>query len=411
MRFIHFIEKISVGGLPKYVLKLCDELEVLNHKSLILHSTNENTNSYTNNKIQVVYLEGLDTTNCVNEAKLIDSLGKILRDYKPDILFIHLMTNHVALRFVLDSNIPTLRMFHEYRSLCLRNARQRWPADRCSRPLDWKCFFYGCCLGNPLPGKRFPRLSSLRDKLIEKNMYKEIDLAVVFSQHMKFVLLQNGFCEAKIVVLPYFASLADFPKSDNKLSNLIQSNVKKKHNLVFCGQIIKSKGLQILIKCMPLLKTDCNLTIIGSGNYEEKIQELVKKMNLEDIVEFKGWLNDSEIYNAYDSSDIAIVPSIWDEPFGIVGIDAMASGKAVIAFDVGGISDWLDHGKTGYLVKKIHPEDLASAIDLILADSSNLQKMCYEAKDRAFEYYTKGTHIKNLLNSIYKLLPNESCPA
>ena len=67
-------------------------------------------------------------------------------------------------------------------------------------------------------------------------------------------------------------------------------------------------------------------------------------------VTFAGWLNGAALEAAFDDASVVVVPSRWPEPFGIVGIEAMAHRRPVVAFRVGGIPDWLDDGTSGFAI-------------------------------------------------------------
>ena len=73
-------------------------------------------------------------------------------------------------------------------------------------------------------------------------------------------------------------------------------------------------------------------------------------MGLENNVTFIGHVDSSSIVNVFQSADITVVPSVWEEQFGMIGPESMACGTPVIGSDVGGIPEWLIDGKTGYLV-------------------------------------------------------------
>ena len=99
---------------------------------------------------------------------------------------------------------------------------------------------------------------------------------------------------------------------------------------------------------------------------------------------------------------MVVVPSTWPEPFGMVGIEAMAYGKPVIAFDVGGISEWLKDGETGFLVKLRDEVALAETLNLLLGDHSLAIRMGSKGREAVEKRFTPETHVDELLGRFQK---------
>jgi glycosyltransferase involved in cell wall biosynthesis len=115
-----------------------------------------------------------------------------------------------------------------------------------------------------------------------------------------------------------------------------------------------------------------------------------------------GWMSTQEIAAHLRAVSVAIVPSIWPEAFGIVGIEAMMCSKPVIAFDTGGISDWLKDGKNGYLVPVKNTALLAEKIDALLRDPQTAAKMGAEGRRFVTSNFSKQQHFERLLSVFEK---------
>jgi glycosyltransferase involved in cell wall biosynthesis len=120
-----------------------------------------------------------------------------------------------------------------------------------------------------------------------------------------------------------------------------------------------------------LQSSDVNLNLIGEGYYQPTIMKKMKKYkgNLKNIHLTSQWLSYQNMIAEVSLSDIVVVPSVYPEPFGLIGLDAMSLAKPVIGTRVGGIPEWLKDGSTGILVDPHNPRILAAAIDKLLADS------------------------------------------
>jgi len=105
-------------------------------------------------------------------------------------------------------------------------------------------------------------------------------------------------------------------------------------------------------------------------------------------IHYMGWLPPSRMHEFYEAIDICVVPSIWQEPFGLVAVEAMASGRPVIATDVGGLGSIVDHGVTGLIVQPGSILQLAAAIETLITDTSLRHRMGQAAAQVAREKYS-----------------------
>ena len=94
-------------------------------------------------------------------------------------------------------------------------------------------------------------------------------------------------------------------------------------------------------------------------------------------------------------STIIIVPSIYGEPFGLVGVEAFSVGRPVIASRVGGIPEWLDDGKTGFLVDPGNPEQISEKVIKLFSDKKLLEEMGKNAHKKA-EQFSIDKHTKKI---------------
>jgi phosphatidylinositol alpha-mannosyltransferase len=141
-------------------------------------------------------------------------------------------------------------------------------------------------------------------------------------------------------------------------------------NLLFVGRHEPRKGLLELLKAFRILRRsgyDCRLLIVGSGPQEREARRYVATRRLNDV-EFLGRVSDDEKAQLYRTADVYVSPATGRESFGIVLLEAMASGTAIVCSDIHGYKGVVRRGEQGLLVPPRDPAALATALARLLAD-------------------------------------------
>ena len=178
-----------------------------------------------------------------------------------------------------------------------------------------------------------------------------------------------------------------------KYSKLIEGN-----NLLYMGRLSKEKGIEYLLKAMIDITKKIptvHLNITGGGPEKENLEELIKKYKLEKNVSFIGQIPNKEIERYYKISNILIVPSICEEVFPLVGIEAMSVGRPVIASRVGGIPEWLNDGETGFLVDPGNSAQITEKVIKLFSNRRLMEKMGENGRKKAEQFDIKK-HIKEI---------------
>ncbi len=191
--------------------------------------------------------------------------------------------------------------------------------------------------------------------LFEKKMYKNADKIIAVSEDTKKALIDYyKIPKSKITVIPNGVDFGRFRK--------IKEIKKISNSLLFVGRLDKRKGIDFLIKTIPLVKKEISnikLFVIGKGKLRKKLEKFVKKNQLENNVEFLGFVPDEELPRWYNKCKITIVPSIF-EGFGLTVLESLACGTPVIGTKTDGIRSIIEdkkflveYGNKKRLVRKI----------------------------------------------------------
>jgi glycosyltransferase involved in cell wall biosynthesis len=182
------------------------------------------------------------------------------------------------------------------------------------------------------------------------------------------------------------------------------------------GKFIPRKGIEYLIKAMDILINRNNyqnlyLRIGGRGPLKEKYEQLIQKYQLQEYIEFTGYIPDEDIPSYYTEADMFVLPSIIDEKgdtegLGVVFLEANACKTPVIGSCVGGIRDVIVNGENGYFVEEKSPEDISRKIELLENDKQLREKLGEKGRERVNKYFNWDSIAKKIIK-IYKNLKNE----
>jgi glycosyltransferase involved in cell wall biosynthesis len=217
-------------------------------------------------------------------------------------------------------------------------------------------------------------------KVIARRSLEIADAIIALTPHEKNILQSYYQIPAKkIAVIPNGINLKDFLKSPMK--NEFKKRFNLKENVIlFVGAIRKEKGLLKLIHAIPGIINEfpqTSFVLIGKDwGFKKYLQQEGKRLGIEHHIHFLGVVNTSLLRESLRACDIFVNPSKY-ESFGISLLEAMASGKPIIATNVGGIPYIVRNGKNGIIVKQGDHEALAEAIKKLLS-SSELQKQMGE---------------------------------
>jgi len=169
---------------------------------------------------------------------------------------------------------------------------------------------------------------------------------------------------------------------------------------VICvASLIREKGIDDLLVAILKLKDSIpflHLTLVGSGNEWHLFDEFVKNKNMGKYVTFLGLRND--VPTLLNNSDVAVIPSRWAEAFGFTVIEAMAVGLPVIATAVGGIPEIVKHEKTGLLVQKERPDEIAEALLRLYRDKTLRVSLGLNARLSVKSYFNVQRVFEQQLN-------------
>ncbi|RLF42750.1 MAG: glycosyltransferase family 1 protein, partial [Thermoplasmata archaeon] len=182
------------------------------------------------------------------------------------------------------------------------------------------------------------------------------------------------FTDVPVIVIPNGVDTYKFRNIDKRMARK-QMSFGDEPFFLYVGRLVSKKGLfTLLLAFKSVLKEvpEAKLRFAGKGKLKTVLSSFAKALGIDENVEFLGYVQDNLLNPLFSSADIFVLPSAFGESFGIVILEAMASGTPVIGTKVGGIEEILSNGN-GILVPPSDPSALADAM-LSLLNDSDLQK-------------------------------------
>lgn len=394
MRIVLAVEVLAIGGLPNYVLALARLLAADGCDVVVAHGNEPLPAHLEYLGLAMMHLPGLDGS--AGAAAVEDATARLLA-WAPDVVHIHLCSNVGMLERLVASGLPLVRTFHDLTSMCLRRGRRRWPGDRCQRALHWSCAAWGCMVSPPGQGTLWPRFANLPRKLAERDQYRMFHAAIACSGFMARTLATNGFAPNRVHVVPNFTSFEEDATADEAPAKRPGVPGRDRpFELLFSGQAVTGKGLEILVSALAGIEQDWRLTVLSEGPRLAMAQTLARQFGISDRIRFLGWIRQAETRQHYLDADLLVIPSIIDEVLPLVGIEAMSLGTALVGFAVGGISDYLHDGETGILVNDVSEAGLRAGLRRALADPDTVRAWAQAGRRHVANNYARKTHLQAL---------------
>ena len=383
MKVLYVHERFgALAGAEANVYITATELKRRGHEIGILHgeTTNKGESDWRETFQQRFALYAKDNRTKVRTA---------LATFQPDVVYVHKMAQLDVIETLVESGVPLIRMVHDHDIYCMRSYKYHYFSRKiCTRAAGPHCIFpCGGFISRNRNGGFPIAINSYSEKLKEIALNRQFDRMVVVTTYMRDELLRNLFNPRKIEIHPPVPRMSD-PS--------LRSTFSDRNLILFAGQIIRGKGVDVLLRALALVKTPFQCIILGDGSHRKTCEKLCKKLGLNDRVKFGGFVPQKELKNFYRECTLFAISSVWPEPFATVGVEVMRFGIPVVAFDAGGIKDWLIDGHNGYLVELGDLKKYAESIERLLNDKALARKMGEQGRTLVNERYDFDRYIEDL---------------
>lgn len=375
-----------IGGTEKYLQALIPGLIQRGHQAALLHEE-----PFDPSRESITPSDHPVPAYCLAEEGLISALRSV-SEWKPDVVYNQGLQASDLEGALIDA-YPTVLFAHGYYGTCATGHKcHAFPGYQpCTRRFGPACLVlhYPRRCGGLHPGRAWQiyRVQSQRNARL-----KDFESILVASHHMRTEYLRHGVSPDRICIAP-------LPLADNEVELPPFHPRPPGGRILLMGRLTKAKGgrhlIQAVARASQKLGQALTLTVAGDGPERARLEDDARRFQV--AAEFVGWIDAGRKTEVLGETDLLAVPSLWPEPFGLVGIEAGVFGVPAVGYAVGGIPDWLIPGQTGELAPGDPPTvgGLADAIVRALENPEHHADLQRGARQLA-RRFTLDAHLTKL---------------
>jgi len=316
------------------------------------------------------------------------ALARELREFRPDIVQIVMFLSQLSPSILPAlARVPTVYMINTYRAVCPTGLRWRPGSGVCTLDAGGDCQGTGCVSRAGLPFRRLQLALLARWR-------RSIDRCVAPSEVMADLLGRHGWPCSDIV--PH--AVPDHVRTESTADAPLAA---------FAGRLVPEKGVEWLLDAFAAAVRrvpDASLVIVGEGPSRAGLEARARTLRITDRVIFMGQLPRRESQHLLERAWVQVVPSLWAEPFGLVAAEALMRATPVIASDVGGPREIVEHGRTGWVVPTGDISALSDTLVAALSDRDRTRMLGHTGRIAARERFDENLWISRYLAIYSELL-------
>lgn len=248
---------------------------------------------------------------------------------------------------------------------------------------------------------------------VERWMARRADQVIVCSYYMRgHVADIFDIDERRVAVIPNGVDPSELrPTGDLQA---LRSEFARPHErlVLLVGRLVYEKGFQLALEALPSVIErvgDVRFLVAGSGTHEAELKAQAELLGLGEHGTFLGWIGDDVLHSLYRIADLCVVPSIY-EPFGLVALEAMASGCPCIVADTGGLREVVPGGeRVGLRFDGGDAEHLGVMIERLLVDGALRDRLVTQASEHVlrFDWDDIAARTRGIYDELLELAPQE----
>lgn len=317
------------------------------------------------------------------------TVSQLIREHQPDLVHIHELYPFFSpwiLNECRNYGVPVVMTCHDYRLTCPIATHQRngKVCERCLGGLEYWCFLKNC-RNNIFESLAYATRSYLSTKF--RQYQDNVTMFIALSHFAKRRLINAGFAADRIAVVPNMVTLPDQA-----------TDASKGEYASYIGRISAEKGIDTLLS-VALQFPELRLKLAGHGPIMTELSR--KSIN---NASFVGQLDQAELTSFYRKARFVVVPSKWFEGCPMVMLEAMSHGLPLIASRIGGLSEIVDDGVTGFLFEPGNVDDLTEKMRQLWEYPELSQQMGNAGREKMIREYSEQVYYRRLMQVYEKAL-------
>ncbi len=326
------------------------------------------------------------------------AVDQAIAQVNPDLIYVHKCVAIPVLEALVASGRPLVRMEHDHDMYCMRSYKYSpWNRRICVKKAGLCCLFP--CLASLKRDRSRGRFGlqwvNYRRQMRCIALSQRFTAQFVVTRYMRDELVRQGFPPERILIFPPIPAPA---------ATTFTSSFSSRNLIVFAGQIIRGKGLDVLLQALARCRAPFELAVLGSGSHQPYCEQLTRELQLQDRVRFHGFVPFDQMAELYREATLVAVPSVWPEPIATIGLEVLRYGLPVVGFDAGGIRDWLRDGETGFLIPWMDIPTMAARVDQLLTDKELARRLGAQGRDVVNREYAFDPYIARMKRVFHALM-------
>lgn len=380
------------GGSETYIFKLGEQLKALGHEVQYFGMEHEgrcvgnNAEQYTSD---MDFHGGSKLKKLTYPIKTIYSteakkkMSIVLNDFQPDVIHINNFNYQLTPSIIYaaeeykkraSKKVKIVFTAHDYQLVCPNHMMFDMAGNVCEKCVGGN--FINCTKGGCIHNSKAKSLIGTLEATLYKTLktYKSIDTIICCSEFLKSKMDANPIFAKKTIAMHNFIEAVE------------KKETEKENYILYFGRFSKEKGIE------TIMNSGIDFVCAGSGDYEEQLNSAPQIKNV-------GFKSGKELEDLIRKAKCSVYPSVWYEncPFSVM--ESIMFGTPVVGARIGGIPELIDDGKTGYLFEAGNVDDFKNAINKIICDNENAEKMSKACLEKSFD--TVDEYTEKLLE-IYK---------
>jgi glycosyltransferase involved in cell wall biosynthesis len=298
----------------------------------------------------------------------------------------------VAYEIAFSAKIPVVQYLHNYRLSCVNGffLNHGEPCTRCIDGNFFPALQTACWQDSHL---KSGMMGNVLRRVRKLGVFDKVAHWIAISEAQKRLHVRMGVPDDKISVVPHFFHAPQ-----------LEANNSERNTILYIGRLSREKGVDVLLRAWKSINSgSVQLKVVGDGPDRFRLENVVREEGISNV-EFAGFIPPGEQNSVWNHAIVSVVPSIWEEPFGMVVLEAWNRGVGVVVSAVGGLDEIVTHAEDGLKFPTGDAEALTRALREVIANPQLGQQFARFGREKLIAFYNKDRWLEQMREVFEKAL-------